>query len=192
VSKGRDDRLIILRLDSLATGAQRDWLRMAGVETPRFQEHAELVIQEIQESWETRPATPLQERFLRLRGHWQNELTQRQAFFLVSTISDHERGTELQDDKPPSWHRLVELEPRLLDLLQEGSRGLSAKGPFCRYETWYGRGGLKIRMARLVGLGAEQPGLLTSVPAYQVAYETIFSAIPDCDEKCGCDWAQGG
>ena len=191
MSKGRDDRLIILRLDALATGEQRDWLRMAGVETPRFQEHAELVIQAIQESWESRGATPLQERFLRLRGHWQDGLTQRQAFFLVSTISDHERNTELQAGKPPSWERLVELEPRLLDLLHEGSRGSSAKGPFCRYETWYGRGGLKIRMAGLVGLGAEQPGLLTSVPAYQVAYETIFSVIPECDKNCGCDWAQG-
>ena len=44
MSENRKDRPIVLRLDSLATSAQRDWLRAAGVETPRFREHAELVV----------------------------------------------------------------------------------------------------------------------------------------------------
>src|SRR5437899_8245817 len=186
MSENRKGRPIVLRLDSLATSAQRDWLRAAGVETPRFREHAELVVQEIQLSWEGRPASPLQERFLRLRGRWRDELNQRQAFFLINVISDHERDQELQGDQLPSWERLVELEPRLQDLLHEAGRRPTAELPFCRYQAWYGRGGIKIRLARLVGLGAEQPGLLTTVAAYEVGYRRVFAAIPECDEDCSC------
>jgi hypothetical protein len=186
MSKGNKGRPIILRLDSLSTTAQHNWLRLAGVVTPRFQEHAELLIEEIQETWETRPATPLQERFLRLRGHWREELTQRQAYFLVSTIADHERSQELEDGKQPAWERLAELEPRLQDLRREASWRAAARSPFCRFEAWYGRAGLKVRLSRLVGLGAEQPGLLNSVAAYQVVYETLFAALPECDEDCPC------
>jgi hypothetical protein len=171
MSERRQTEPIILRLDSLATPEQRDWLRFAGVETPRFREHAELLVQEIEDAWQAKPATGLQEYFLRLRGHWREGLSQRQAFYLVGTIADHERGNELQAGVLPAWERLVELEPRLRDLYDEACAPSAGKRPFCR----------------LVGLGAEQPGLLTSVEAYRVGYETLFAALPECDENCSCE-----
>jgi hypothetical protein len=180
---------IILRLDSLATSGQRDWLRMAGVDTPRFREHAELLVEEIQGDWQGKTATPLQERFLRLRGRWRDGLSQREAFYLVSTIADHERNSELEAGAAPSWERLVELEPRLQELFEEACSPPITARPYCRMASWYGPGpeALKVRLARLVGLGAEQPGLLTSVEAYRVAYETVFAALPECDENCCCE-----
>jgi hypothetical protein len=191
MSERKKTEPIILRLDSLATSGQRDWLRMAGVDTPRFREHAELLVEEIQESWQAKPATPLQQRFLRLRGHWRDGLTQREAFYLVSTLAEHERDNELQAGAAPAWERLVDLEPRLQELFDEACSPSITARPYCRMAAWYGPGpdGLKVRLARLVGLGAEQPGLLTSVEAYRVAYETVFAALPECDENCSCEGA---
>jgi hypothetical protein len=189
MSERKKTEPIILRLDSLATLEQRDWLRLAGVETPRFREHAELLVQEIEAAWQAKPATGLQERFLRLRGHWREGLSQRQAFYLVGTIADHEKNNELQAGELPAWERLVELEPRLQELFDEACTPEVGKRPYCRLTTWYGRGkdGLKVRLAQLVGLGSEQPGLLTSVEAYRVGYETLFAALPECDENCSCE-----
>jgi hypothetical protein len=186
MSESRKGKPVILRLDALATSTQRDWLRTAGVATPRFREHAELLVQEIQQTWETQPASPLQQRFLRLRGRWRDGLNQHQAFYLVNVIADHERDQELQGERLPSWERLTELEPRLQDILEHAGRRPSGLPVFCRHQAWYGRDGIKVRFARLVGLGAEQPGLLTTAAAYQVAYQKIFSVIPECDANCPC------
>jgi hypothetical protein len=45
---------------------------------------------------------------------------------------------------------------------------------------------LKRRMSRLVGHLAEQPGDLRTCAAYDVAYRTIYQALPDCRGRCAC------
>ena len=72
------------------------------------------------------------------------------------------------------------------DILEEAGRRPLGAPIFCRHQAWYSRDGIKVRFARLVGLGAEQPGLLTTAAAYQVAYLKILSVIPECDANCPC------
>jgi hypothetical protein len=80
----------------------------------------------------------------------------------------------------------VQLEPRLQDLFAEAERGLPPGEAYCSELAWFGRGGLKARMCDLVGYGAEQPGLLATSRAYDVAYDTLIEALPDCDPGCLC------
>jgi hypothetical protein len=183
--KARNSKLTFLKASAITTLEDFQWLRLAGLEAPRLREHAELVVQETRKTWETNRATPRQERFLRLRGQWQPGLTQKQAFDRIGTIADLEQQ-ELGASKKPTWRRLVELEPRLQDLFAEAEREPPAGEVYCAAMAWYGWGGLKARMCDLVGNGAEQPGLLATSPAYDVAYDTLLEVLPDCDPECAC------
>lgn len=92
----------------------------------------------------------------------------------------------------PTWAQLVELEPQLQALLDEATTTDGSGEHFCANRVWYGsarnRNGLKERLCRLVGWDIRRRGgpvLLSSEAAYDVAYETIYDALPDCRE-CGC------
>jgi hypothetical protein len=57
--------------------------------------------------------------------------------------------------------------------------------------VWYGypghRPGLKARLTKLVGWEATRPGgVRRSSAAYDVAYDTIYEALPDCRGRCAC------
>jgi hypothetical protein len=54
----------------------------------------------------------------------------------------------------------------------------------CANDIWYRPGGLKQRMANLVGHGARNPALKSS-EAYDVAYEHLYALLPDC-RNCWC------
>jgi hypothetical protein len=91
----------------------------------------------------------------------------------------------------PTFRALARLEPRLRGLLAEARSYRRDRGPvFCANAVWYGysdhRPGLKDRLCRLVGLQAERGGALASSAAYDVAYETIYRALPDCRGRCAC------
>ena len=86
-----------------------------------------------------------------------------------------------------TWNDLVRLEPGLQQLLSEA---LSIKddgtaASFCANRQWY-RGGLRARLVSLVGWYAQsgKPDLMTC-DAYLLAYETVYSALPDC-RSCWC------
>jgi hypothetical protein len=86
---------------------------------------------------------------------------------------------------------LVALEPRLQPLLDEArSYHENTPADFCGNAVWYGyhdqARGLKERMSRLVGYAVPRSvGILSTEDAYDVAYETIYEALPYCRE-CGC------
>ncbi|MDE3073880.1 MAG: hypothetical protein KGJ86_00500 [Chloroflexota bacterium] len=95
-----------------------------------------------------------------------------------------------------AWGRLVALEPRLQDLYQEARAYRRPQDtPWCGLAFWYGDGpyrghGLKARMCALVGFGAPKsapPELRTSA-AYDVAYQKLLDALPDCPAggECWC------
>jgi len=96
------------------------------------------------------------------------------------------------DGKMAPFMKLVEHEPELLKLLEE-ARSITSRPKFCANEVWYGYPGsgfqgIKTRLTRLVGFYRESgrhPVLSTS-QAYDVAYETIYEALPDCKEGCAC------
>ena len=90
----------------------------------------------------------------------------------------------------PAWAELCALEPRLLDLARKALTTDGGKPNFCANAVWYGyngRRGLKPYLSLLVGWGAAPyaPAILRTSAAYDVAYQTIYEALPDC-RRCGC------
>jgi hypothetical protein len=90
---------------------------------------------------------------------------------------------------PVTFGRLCRQEPRLRKLYDEaravGDDG--SAGHFCANAVWFGYGGhrgLKVRLVQLVGFQAEAPELRTT-EAYDVAYQTIYAALPNC-RGCLC------
>lgn len=86
-----------------------------------------------------------------------------------------------------TWKDIVRLEPRLADLLKEAQTVDGSGEHFCANRIWYGTPpdhGMKGRLQYLVGLMAANPKLRTS-EAYDLAYQTIYRALPDC-RRCMC------
>src|SRR5262249_27834475 len=90
-----------------------------------------------------------------------------------------------------TFENLVAHEPRLADLLEE-ARSYHKKRPrgFCRYDTWYSwrqpERGLRRRMAQLVGWETGRDDVLGTSAAYELAYRTIYGALPACKHGGGC------
>jgi hypothetical protein len=83
---------------------------------------------------------------------------------------------------------LVALEPRLANLLAEARRHRRSRArSVCANEIWYRPGGLRQRLIGLVGWHSLAPrgSVLRTPAAYDLAYETLYDALPDCRE-CGC------
>lgn len=82
----------------------------------------------------------------------------------------------------PTFADLAAIEPRLQALLDE-ARGICAVKGYVAGKVWYGYGGypgLKPRLLDLVGWERpEAHPLLSTSAAYDVAYETIYEALPD-------------
>jgi hypothetical protein len=91
--------------------------------------------------------------------------------------------------EPLPFAELPRLEPRLLELLAEArSHHANRKRVFCANTVWYGYSGhwpgLKQRMSQLVGHLAQGDARLRMSQAYDVAYGTIYQALPDCRGRC--------
>ena len=89
-----------------------------------------------------------------------------------------------------TWRNLVTCEPELGQLLNEVRRikDDKRKPGFCANACWYGWGeaepSLKDRKVSLVGWRARHEVLRTSA-AYDLAYKTLYGALPDC-RNCAC------
>ncbi|MGI8422989.1 MAG: hypothetical protein ACR2NO_02535 [Chloroflexota bacterium] len=91
---------------------------------------------------------------------------------------------------PQMWEGLVLLEPRLAALLTEIESFRPHGARFCANDAWYGytspEAGFKAQLEELVGwdrVGC--PEGLRSGDAYDVAYDRLYDAFPDC-RGCGC------
>jgi hypothetical protein len=90
-----------------------------------------------------------------------------------------------------TWARLVHLEPRLLDLLNQVRAIDPGDDPhFCANEIWSGAPGtfnLKRRMSALVGWDRQvvRRDELCSSDAYDVALNTLYNELPACRD-CAC------
>lgn len=82
----------------------------------------------------------------------------------------------------PTFEELAQLEPRLQELLTEAQATRRKRG-YLAGKVWYGYGGypgLKPRLLELVGWEREEEHtLLSTRTAYDVAYDTIYEALPD-------------
>jgi hypothetical protein len=106
------------------------------------------------------------------------------------------RRHSVQDKAPPAFRRLAALEPGLDRLLAEARSHNENRSPiFCANAVFYGypghRPGIKQRLSALVGWGRKGDPVLGTCEAYDVAYETIYEALPNCRGRCRCSvmWA---
>ena len=84
------------------------------------------------------------------------------------------------------WKELVKIEPRLNELLKIAKAEKSNGERYCANHVWYGLHGLRSRLIYLVGWEANNPALRNSM-CYDIAYEKIYEALPDCNhEFLGC------
>jgi len=81
-----------------------------------------------------------------------------------------------------TWPQLVELEPALLDLYRAAQAVDGRDAHFCANRVWYDS--FKPRLLALAGWEARQPALKMQ-EAYDLAYETIYAALPPCRD-CQC------
>jgi hypothetical protein len=91
----------------------------------------------------------------------------------------------------PTFAQLVSLEPGLADLLAEAKAHRRKAGrKFCANAVWYGypghQPGLRQELTQLVGWNSGRKDLLGSSAAYDVAYQTVYRALPDCGADCVC------
>ena len=127
----------------------------------------------------------------RLAARFPHAPNPRQTPGEVSRTHAPPRGVRFAANPPrPTWDALVAAEPRLADLLAEARRERpDDDGRCCANEAWFGwrgRPGIKPRLVRLVGWHAESSDpALGTVDAYDLAYKTIYAALPDC-AGCGC------
>lgn len=89
-----------------------------------------------------------------------------------------------------TWASLVQLEPKLGRLLDEAQRhkdnGVAPE--YCANAIWFGwrqfdGHGIKERLCELVGwerVSKANVGVLGTSEAYDIAYETIYDALPNC------------
>lgn len=90
-----------------------------------------------------------------------------------------------EDVADPTWHGLARHEPLLESLLMAAQAVRRPHGKsFCTNDVWYGS--LKPFLTLLVGWEClrDDPYLSTS-DAYDLAYQTIYNALPDC-RGCIC------
>jgi hypothetical protein len=90
-----------------------------------------------------------------------------------------------------TFRALAKLEPRLNDLLAAARAFHKSRAKvFCANAVWYGypgfRPGLKALLCRLVGWSRKEGGVLQTSEAYDVAYQAIYRALPDCRGRCAC------
>jgi hypothetical protein len=96
----------------------------------------------------------------------------------------HECPDKARFEGKLTWQELVKREPRLRDLLRE-ARAVDDSDPhFCANEVWYRH--FKPALCELVGWDARvQDGVVNSSEAYDIAYDKIYNALPDC-KACAC------
>lgn len=92
------------------------------------------------------------------------------------------------------FRELCKLEPKLEKLYNKAKAVNRQKPMPCANEVWYGYGamprdgGLRRQVYKLVGWSREDDpkcdSRLKTREAYDVAYETIYKVLPDCDERC--------
>jgi len=83
-----------------------------------------------------------------------------------------------------SWEKLIELEPRLAELLEEAKQVKDLGGSsFCANQTWFNRFGK--RLDKLVGWYAEGAPAIQTSESYDIAFMKIYDALPAC-RNCTC------
>jgi hypothetical protein len=84
-----------------------------------------------------------------------------------------------------TWNILIKREPRLLALYRKASSYKKFVGSgerWCANRVWYRD--FKPELLKLVGYDAEN-WLLNDSESYDIAYDKIYDALPDCNHDDG-------
>jgi hypothetical protein len=85
-----------------------------------------------------------------------------------------------------TWKALIVIEPKLQELYLQAKSYRKNKGDFCANEVWYGGApSMKGKLCELVGWDAPYTPL-RSPEAYDLAYDTIYDALPECTHEGAC------
>lgn len=83
-----------------------------------------------------------------------------------------------------TWEQVSDLVPELKLMLKLAKSIRRPKGPWCSNNMWYAI--FKPRLCELVGDGCPRKNpMLRSSEAYDIAYKTIYDALPPCRD-CLC------
>jgi hypothetical protein len=90
-----------------------------------------------------------------------------------------------RDPKHLSFGRVASMEPAVLELYQQALLVKSdGNDSFCANKTWYEV--FQPKLNKVIGWDREQgPDVLRSCRAWDVSFNAIYSALPDC-RNCGC------
>lgn len=93
---------------------------------------------------------------------------------------------------PLTFDEYAELEPRLSELMRKAkSERHTPDQPYCANAVWYGYGSrpsMKEAVCELVGWEREDISdpRLCGREAFDVCYQAIYDALPDCCGRCSC------
>lgn len=80
-----------------------------------------------------------------------------------------------------TWDKLIEMEPKLNELYESAKNEKQTPG-YCANRVWFTT--LKPKLLALVGWDREEDhNQLCTDEAYDIAYETIYEALPCCDHE---------
>lgn len=85
-----------------------------------------------------------------------------------------------------TWDQICKIEPKVKDLYLK-AKSYKPKSGFCANKIWYGNcgnNGLRDEVISLVGFESKNEILRTS-EVYDLVYEKIYKALPDCDHDGG-------
>lgn len=92
-----------------------------------------------------------------------------------------------------TFRELVKLEPKLGELLKQAQtvKDDGSQEYYCGNAVWYGYDGypgFKSSLCALIGFDRLEEGdeRLYSSDAYEIAYQTVYDALPCCRGECGC------
>jgi len=105
---------------------------------------------------------------------------------LITACEECNQGkgiARLYQRSSPAWQHLVTLVPEV-ETLAGAILAIDGGAGFCANRAWYGRGGFRAQLSRLVGWGArhDEPWV-GSREAYDLAYHTLYRILPDCDHE---------
>lgn len=83
---------------------------------------------------------------------------------------------------------IARIEPALIELerkVRDHAKANAGAEAYCANENWYGPRNFRAAVVRLVGWEATNP-MLRNPNAYDVAYDYLYSLLPDCRHDDGC------
>lgn len=79
-----------------------------------------------------------------------------------------------------TWEEIIQIDARVKKL-HEKAKNLDINEDYCADREWFRDGGFRDQLKELVGFKRQdKPVRLRTAKAYEIAYQKIYHALPDC------------